>query len=164
MECIRSTNNQHVGVNLKACAIIMMDAFCYCTPSKLLSVSAPGQKLLIDGIKPSWSPAFVVCYQVCFGALSQGRVIGFPMLLSLGMWTATGWAPTEMGWVCLPPETLSRASEDAAEIPVCLEIKRWPWRLDVETDSTECVRYRQEGERTAEQSESLTKQHSCLMY
>ena len=38
MEFLRSANNQHVGVNLKARAIIMMDAFCYCTSSELLSV------------------------------------------------------------------------------------------------------------------------------
>ena len=48
------------------------------------------------------------------------------MLLSLGMWIAVGWVPTETGWVCLPTETLSRASEDTeAEITVCLEIEKW---------------------------------------
>ncbi len=101
MVCLCSTSNQHVGVNLKAHAIIMMDAFCYCTPSELLSVCARRQKLLIDGIKPSWSLVFIECYQVCLGVLSQRRAIGFPMLLSLGMWIVTGWIPTETG--CVSP-------------------------------------------------------------
>ncbi len=101
MVCLCSTSNQHVGVNLKAHAIIMMDAFCYCTPSELLSVCARRQKLLIDGIKPSWSLVFIECYQVCLGVLSQRHAIGFPMLLSLGMWIVTGWIPTETG--CVSP-------------------------------------------------------------
>lgn len=87
----------------------MMDAFCYCTIFRVaVSVALKVKKLHIDGIKPSWSLVFIVCYQVCFGMLSQRRVIGFPMLLSSGMWITTGWFPTEMRRVCLPLEMLSR--------------------------------------------------------
>lgn len=103
-----SINNQHVGVNLKVQDIIMMDASCYCTSPWLLSVWHSGHKLLIDGLKLSWSLVFIVCYQVCFGVLSQRHVISFLMLLSPGMWIAIGWVHTHPLWadgtVCLPPE------------------------------------------------------------
>lgn len=105
------------------------------------AVSAQRQKQIIDGIKPSWSLVFIVCYLVCFGALSQRRAIAFPMLLSPGMWIATGWVLTaETEWACPPPKTLSRASEDAADITVFREIKKWHWHLDVENKPTDCVR------------------------
>lgn len=48
MECLCSINNQHVGVNLKACAVIMMDAWvtvplqrgCQCKKNCMLMESS----------------------------------------------------------------------------------------------------------------------------
>lgn len=44
MESLCSTNNQHVGVYLKAVAIIMMDAFCCCSYVKVI---LQGKKCLV---------------------------------------------------------------------------------------------------------------------
>lgn len=82
-----------MGVDLKAAAIIMMDAFCCCSyVSKMLQ----GKKVPVDGIKLPSCFVFIVCYHGCLGVQSQGRAIGFPLPLSPGgMWTITGWVPTE---------------------------------------------------------------------
>lgn len=99
MECLCSINNQHVGVNLKACAVIMMDAWvtvplqrgCQCKKNWMLMESSL-----------SWSLVFTICYQTCFGVVSQRPTIGFPMKLSPGMRIATCWVPTETGWGLTP--------------------------------------------------------------
>lgn len=64
-----------MGVDLKAAAIIMMDAFCCCSyVSKILQ----GKKVPIDGIKLLSCFVFIVRYHGCLGVQSQGRAIGFP--------------------------------------------------------------------------------------
>lgn len=50
----------------------------------------------IDGIKLPSCFVFIVCYHGRLGVQSQGHAIGFPPPLSPGgMWTITGWVPTE---------------------------------------------------------------------
>lgn len=78
MEYLCSVNNQHVGVQLKADAIIMMDVFCYCSPSEFLLEKRSKARTVSDGIKPSHRLLFMKRYQVCFGVLSQKSAISFP--------------------------------------------------------------------------------------
>lgn len=95
MESLCSTNNQHVGVDLKAAAIIMMDAFCCCS---YVRVMLQGKKVPIDGIKLPSCFVFIVRYHGCLGVQSQGRTIpppSFPPLSPRGMLTITGWVPTD---------------------------------------------------------------------
>lgn len=64
----------------------------------LMSVkcSKAKKKVPIDGIKLPSCFVFIVRYHGCLGVQSQGRAIGFPLPLSPGgMWTITGWVPTE---------------------------------------------------------------------
>lgn len=87
------------GCKLKSLRCNYDGCLGYCTSSERLSVY---KKLHVDGIKLSWSLVFTLCYQTCFGVVSQRPAIGFPMKLSPGMRIATCWVPTETGWGLTP--------------------------------------------------------------
>lgn len=67
MESLCSTNNQHVGVYLKAVAVIMMDASCCCSYVKVM---LKDKKVPIDGIKQPSCFGFIVRYHCCLGVQS----------------------------------------------------------------------------------------------
>lgn len=123
---LSSTNNQHVGVDLKAAAIIMMDAFCCCS---YIGKMLQGKKIVpIDGSKLPSCFVFIVRYHGCLGVQSQGRAIGFPLPLSpAGMWTIAGWLPTERLMGVSPSwDTVQSSAEKTSGI--WMQIWVWVWR------------------------------------
>lgn len=122
MEFLRSTNNQHVGVNLKSSCHNYDGCLLLLYFFRVTVSGAPGggkNCFLMESSRLVWSLVFIVCYQVCFGALSQSCAIGFPMLFI--SWNVDRhWPVSHRDGMGASPtgETLSRAREDAAHISV----------------------------------------------
>lgn len=109
MESLCSTNNQHVGVDLKAAAIIMMDAFCCCS---YVRVMLQGKKCLL--MESSCLHVFIYSALSWLSWRCNHRDVQTPppflshRYLPEECWPSLAECPQTDWWVCLPAETLCR--------------------------------------------------------